>query len=108
MPNVDRIIHGRDSLGVAQQRGHGCKLGEAAALRFRPSGKGADYQAFDGRDDTHAEDPEREVADDVGRLCLGALAQGRPADRDAAPALLPALADLDRPEDLARWPELMP
>lgn len=28
--------------------------------------------------------------------------------RTIAPALLPTLADLDRPEDLARWPELLP
>jgi len=28
--------------------------------------------------------------------------------RGAAPAPLPTLADLDRPEDLASWPELMP
>lgn len=32
----------------------------------------------------------------------------RMAHRGIAPALLPTLADLDRPEDLARWPELMP
>ena len=32
----------------------------------------------------------------------------RLADRGIVPALLPTLADLDRPEDLARWPELMP
>ena len=32
----------------------------------------------------------------------------RLAAHGVAPALLPTLADLDRPEDLARWPELMP
>jgi glycosyltransferase A (GT-A) superfamily protein (DUF2064 family) len=31
----------------------------------------------------------------------------RLAGRGVAPALLPTLADLDRPEDLARWPALM-
>ncbi|HEY0202816.1 MAG TPA: TIGR04282 family arsenosugar biosynthesis glycosyltransferase [Acetobacteraceae bacterium] len=36
------------------------------------------------------------------------ITAGRLADRGVVPALLPALADLDRPEDLARWPELMP
>jgi rSAM/selenodomain-associated transferase 1 len=30
----------------------------------------------------------------------------RLADADIVPALLPTLADLDRPEDLSRWPEL--
>src|SRR6476469_7048942 len=30
----------------------------------------------------------------------------RLAERGIAPALLPTLADCDRPEDLARWPEL--
>lgn len=28
--------------------------------------------------------------------------------RGVAPAILPMLADLDRPEDLARWPDLVP
>lgn len=36
-----------------------------------------------------------------------ALTMQRLAGRGLVPALLPALADLDRPEDLARWPGLM-
>jgi len=36
------------------------------------------------------------------------LTMERLAGRGIVPALLPALADLDRPEDLARWPGLMP
>ena len=34
------------------------------------------------------------------------LTAERLADRGITPALLPTLADCDRPEDLARWPEL--
>jgi glycosyltransferase A (GT-A) superfamily protein (DUF2064 family) len=34
------------------------------------------------------------------------LSLGRLRDRKIDPALLPTLADCDRPEDLARWPEL--
>ncbi len=37
-----------------------------------------------------------------------AITVERMADHGVTPALLPTLADLDRPEDLARWPELMP
>ena len=37
-----------------------------------------------------------------------AITAGRLADCGITPALLPTLADLDRPEDLARWPELVP
>lgn len=39
--------------------------------------------------------------DQVFRLTVARL-----AERDITPALLPTLADCDRPEDLARWPEL--
>ena len=37
-----------------------------------------------------------------------AITAGRLAVRGVIPALLPALADLDRPEDLDRWPGLAP
>ena len=36
------------------------------------------------------------------------ITRERLACRGVVPALLPMLADLDRPEDLARWPGLMP
>ena len=43
-----------------------------------------------------------------GTDAVFALTMRRLAARGVTPALLPPLADLDRPEDLLRWPALLP